>query len=72
MFNTFENCKNTLSDTPLGTSFEGGIETEKLKSGVEKLIEKHFSVPHFDKTPENADTFRNFTKEIYEMIKKAE
>ncbi|MBR5527570.1 MAG: DUF4091 domain-containing protein [Clostridia bacterium] len=47
---------------------------EKLcgRDACEKLIEKHFSVPHFDKTPENADTFRAFTKEIYEMIKKVE
>ena len=43
MFNTFENCKTTLLETPLGTSFDGGIETEKLKSEAEKLIEKHIS-----------------------------
>ncbi len=44
---------------------------EKLRGRdvCNKLIEKHFGVPHFDKTPNNPQSFIDFTDELYALIK---
>lgn len=44
---------------------------EKLKGKKEcnKLIEKHFGIPRFDKSVDNAQTYTDFINDVFKMIK---
>ena len=46
---------------------------EKLKGRdvCNKLIEKYFGVPHFDKTVDNPQTFIDFIDELYSMLRQS-
>lgn len=45
------------------------LEKVKGKDTVNKLIEKYFGVPHFDKTPSNPETYIRFLDELYNNMK---
>lgn len=45
------------------------LEKLKGRDACNALIEKHFGVPHFDKTPDNPETYIEFLGELYDNIK---
>lgn len=45
------------------------LEKHKGRDVCNRLIEKYFGVPHFDKTVNNPQTYIDFTEELYRMLK---